>query len=80
MNKTRTHTWEKPLEYLKCPHCHYINENRDLYEDHHGKLEKEVTCERCQKIFIQTQKSIPKFGPLLGKPQPIEAEWREPQK
>lgn len=80
MNRKRTHTWEMFLEYLQCPSCGFIIENRDPYQDRFGVLEKEIQCERCQKTFKHTKQATPTFGPLIGKPQPLEAEWREPEK
>lgn len=79
MNR-RTHTWEMLLEYVECPKCGFIMENREPYENRFGVIQKEMKCERCQASFIKTKNSNPRFGPLIGTPQPIEAEWREPEK
>lgn len=60
------HTWDLVLHYYRCPKCGYILENRDKFEPYFNRLQKQVTCSRCQHLFIVTQKTKPRFGPLLG--------------
>ena len=50
-----THTWEKILEYLPCPECNYINENRDEYLTTLTEKKKRVCCQRCGHTFVATQ-------------------------
>lgn len=41
------HTWEIIIEYLRCPHCGLIIENRDL--------NKTVECPRCKNHFTLSE-------------------------
>lgn len=60
------HTWDSILHYYRCPRCGYVIENRDKFELHFHRLEKNLLCSRCQHSFKITKKSKPAFGPLLG--------------
>lgn len=60
------HTWDLILHYYRCPKCGYILENRDKFDAHFNRLQKELACLRCQHVFTVTKKIKPRFGPLLG--------------
>ena len=60
------HTWDIVIEYLRCPKCGYIIEDRDKYEKVLGQYQKKVGCQRCHHTFTATKERKPTFGPLLG--------------
>lgn len=60
------HTWDIVIEYLQCPQCGHIIEDRQKYEHRAGLYQKEVTCDRCKEKFTMTKKIKPTFGPLWG--------------
>lgn len=60
------HTWDLILHYVRCPKCGYIMENREKFETHFHRLEKNIICTRCQSAFKMAKKRKPVFGPLLG--------------
>ncbi len=67
------HTWELYIGYHRCPKCGFILESREDYRYSNGKYEKQLDCPRCNDHYT----SIKSYkGPLLGKPEPIEIEWR----
>ena len=71
----KIHTWEIILEYIKCPNCGSIIEDRQMYKDFFGKPYKEMHCSRCQHKWIIEKKKGSRFGPLFGDPSPITTEW-----
>jgi uncharacterized paraquat-inducible protein A len=75
MGTKGTHTWEKLLEYQRCPECSYVFESRTPYELILGKLQKEEQCPRCFHHYTAMKERTLTFGPLIGDPQPIETEW-----
>jgi DNA-directed RNA polymerase subunit RPC12/RpoP len=60
------HTWDLVIEYLQCPHCGYIIEDRNKYEHREDRLEKNLVCSRCNEKFTKTKKNHHTFGPLFG--------------
>lgn len=60
------HTWDIVVEYVKCPYCHLILENREKYENRLGIYQKDLLCERCHHSFTIEKKKKDQFGPLLG--------------
>lgn len=66
------HTWDLILKYYECPKCGYIIENREKFQRHLHRLEKEVVCPRCEQVFIVEKKNKPTFGPLLGHDSEID--------
>lgn len=75
MTQKGTHTWDIIIQYHRCPHCGNIIESRQDYEYQMGKWLKEVICDRCKKATCFESKIKPKFGPLIGTPQPPEFDW-----
>lgn len=69
------HDWNIVVHYHKCPKCNFIIESRKDYHYRLGKYEKNVVCDRCHHAFKVESSQKPKFGPLIGKPQPPEFDW-----
>lgn len=77
MSQKGPHTWDMVIDYLECPNCGRILENRQSYEYHSGQYVKHVKCDYCGNSFTVTKDKNSAFGPLLGDPQPIEVDWEE---
>lgn len=77
MSQEGEHTWDIVIDYHRCPKCGYILESRDKYQYRMGKYVKQLECERCHHQFMVTKSTEPRFGPLLGEPQPAEFDWGE---
>ncbi len=45
------HTWRMLLSYVRCPHCGYIMESRDPYEQRLDEFVKDMICQRCLKEY-----------------------------
>lgn len=75
MTQRGPHTWDMIIEYYACPHCGYIHENRERFEDRFGKLVKDFVCERCGKHYQVEKKQKHKFGPLFGEETFLEFDW-----
>jgi len=75
MTQKGAHTWDLIFHYHRCPKCGFIMECRRDYEIRMGKYVKELQCERCQHLFTLSKPIHPKFGPLIGEPQPAEMTW-----
>lgn len=75
MTQKGTHTWDIVIQYHRCPSCGFITESREDYHYQMGKWLKQVECGRCGAITTYEQKLKPKFGPLIGTPQPPEFDW-----
>ena len=75
MTQRGIHTWDLVIEYLRCPQCGYILENRDKYQYRLGKYQKDLECPRCKHLFTVTKKARSAIGPLLGEPEPVEILW-----
>lgn len=58
------HTWDIIIEYLCCPKCNYINENREPYEYRLGKYQKGVICSHCKQPFTVIKRKQKSFDPL----------------
>lgn len=69
------HTWNLIVRYHACPQCGYIIESRVDYHYRLGDWIKNLTCPRCQHAFTIKKNYRPKFGPLIGNPQPKEIDW-----
>ena len=65
VRKKGTHTIEIYLEYVRCPECGFVNEDRQGYEYCLGERQKEGVCGRCKHHFMVKDESKPTFGPLL---------------
>lgn len=50
-----THTFEIFQEYIRCPECGYIQEDRRDYEESFGGWFKQMTCERCKKEYLKKE-------------------------
>lgn len=61
-----SHTWDIVIEYLRCPACDYVIENREKYEFKSHHFEKKVSCPRCGKTFTVTKPKKKGFGPIFG--------------
>lgn len=72
---TGDHTWKIIIQYHRCPACDYIIESRKDYNYRMGQYEKKVVCSRCHHHFVVHKSQEPKFGPLIGDPQPPEFDW-----
>lgn len=70
------HTWDVHVEYHRCPKCKKILESRKPFVYRLGKYVKEIECEACGHRFTEVKKRKPRFGPLIGDPQPAEVEWK----
>jgi uncharacterized C2H2 Zn-finger protein len=77
MSQRGTHTWDLVIEYIRCPECGFIIENREKYQYRLGKYQKDLECPRCHHRFTITKNVKPKFGPLIGEAQPVEMDWEE---
>lgn len=75
MTQQGTHTWDLILHYHRCPSCGFINESRQDFQPRSNEWIKELKCERCHQVFTVTKPKRRTFGPLFGKPQPIEMKW-----
>ena len=45
------HNWITKLEYIPCPQCGLIIEDRQLFQKVCGQEFKDITCPRCSKTF-----------------------------
>lgn len=75
MTQKGEHTWDLVIDYRRCPECGFIIESRDGFEYRLGKWEKEVDCTRCGNRFTVSSSRKPRFGPLIGEPQPREFDF-----
>jgi len=75
MGQQGEHTWDLVIQYHRCPECGWIIESREDYVYVLGKYQKEVECDRCGHRFTLIKSTTPSFGPLIGRPEPIETEW-----
>ena len=76
MNKQKKlYTWETILEYIKCPKCGWILEDRQLYKSFFGKPYKQLQCLQCQHQWMVEKKKSQRFGPLFGEATPTTVEW-----
>lgn len=50
------HTWDIIVEYYRCPHCGFIAESREKFENRLGLYQKDFICHRCKKLFTITQR------------------------
>ena len=51
-----THTFQIFQEYLRCPSCGFIQEDRQDYEENFQGLFKYTICERCKKEYSKEKK------------------------
>lgn len=66
MIKKGNHTWDIIIDYVKCPHCHYITENRQSYVKRGKEYVKECMCPRCKQSFtVKRQKPLEWTARLL---------------
>lgn len=63
--KQGNHTWEIIIDYVKCPHCGYILENRKKYEKQSGEYVRDFTCPCCKESFTITRQRPPNWPALL---------------
>lgn len=75
-----THTWDLNLSYHRCPACGFIFESREGCRYRMGLYQKELECERCGHQYTFSKQKQPRFGPLLGEPQPVEVDWNSEKK
>ena len=75
MTQKGEHTWDLVIDYLRCPKCGFINEDRQEYHYLLGAWIKEIICNRCEYTFRIEDKRKVTFGPLIGRPQPPEVTW-----
>lgn len=71
-----THTYPLHLSYRKCPHCQHIIECRQDFRYQMGRYEREITCPKCKKTFIDIKKGDEPLGPLFGEAPKPEFDWR----
>lgn len=51
------HTYDIHLDYVKCPQCDKIQENRQAYAESLQGMTKSLSCKYCQNEWIQVKKS-----------------------
>ncbi|CDZ79686.1 hypothetical protein BN1013_00182 [Candidatus Rubidus massiliensis] len=77
IQKGGNHTYPIIIDYILCPTCNFINENRSSYNYVLGNLQKNVKCEKCGTTFLYKKKRRIEFGPLLNEPSPPEVNWED---
>jgi DNA-directed RNA polymerase subunit RPC12/RpoP len=45
------HTWDLKWDYLRCPQCGYITEDRHNYTYEKGLYTKDAVCQKCKHSF-----------------------------
>lgn len=76
MTQKGAHTWDLVVHYHRCPTCGFIIESRENYKYQLGKYIKQLECNRCHHYFTEIKQTTAKFGPLTGKPEPAEIDWK----
>lgn len=61
-----SHTWDRHLNYHRCPECGQIIESREEYQYIMGTYEKQLACPRCQHEFRVKKNKQSTFGPIFG--------------
>lgn len=59
------HTWDIIIDYVKCPHCGYILENRQKYESHPTGYERPMVCIHCKQSFTSYRNNQPDWPALI---------------
>jgi hypothetical protein len=59
------HTWDIVIEYVRCPKCGCIMENRQKYEYRSKLYQKDVICDRCRHAFILSRKIRPDLSAII---------------
>jgi ssDNA-binding Zn-finger/Zn-ribbon topoisomerase 1 len=65
MRRKGVHTFDIFLEYLACPKCRAIIEDRQGYTYRLGQMIKQVECPRCHHTYTVVKAEKPGFGPLF---------------
>jgi ssDNA-binding Zn-finger/Zn-ribbon topoisomerase 1 len=59
------HTWDIIIDYVLCPSCGYIIENRQKYQKRGTEFYVEIKCPRCHQQLCHTRTKEPDWAARL---------------